>query len=191
MRSLGTAGDKNTEEEVLLLEHDVPHQAFSQAVLSFLPKMPWTITPEVIPTFSDKQRLVFIFEIFTRGFVTLKFGSTRWSVYILMWMCAAKDMVKREDLRHLTVCSVDPPGCTDIDDALHCRQLDNGNLEVHILYTYITKKEQRFTRVLLYYVLHLCRLVSTLLMSVISSYLAMLWTKRLQTVAPLSTCVVE
>lgn len=40
-------------------------------------------------------------------------------------------MAKREDLRHLSVCSVDPPGCTDIDDALHCRELENGNLEVH------------------------------------------------------------
>uniref|UniRef100_A0A4W6DQ62 Protein DIS3 homolog n=1 Tax=Lates calcarifer TaxID=8187 RepID=A0A4W6DQ62_LATCA len=88
VRSLGGAGEKNTEEEVLLLEHDVPHQAFSQAVLSFLPKMPWAITPE--------------------------------------------DMVRREDLRHLTVCSVDPPGCTDIDDALHCRELENGNLEVGV-----------------------------------------------------------
>ena len=27
----------------------------------------------------------------------------------------------REDLRHLCVCSVDPPGCKDIDDALHVR----------------------------------------------------------------------
>uniref|UniRef100_A0A8P4GG87 Exosome complex exonuclease RRP44 n=1 Tax=Dicentrarchus labrax TaxID=13489 RepID=A0A8P4GG87_DICLA len=88
VRSLGSAGEKDTEQEVLLLEHDVPHQDFSQAVLSFLPKMPWAITPE--------------------------------------------DMVKREDLRHLTVCSVDPPGCTDIDDALHCRELDNGNLEVGV-----------------------------------------------------------
>uniref|UniRef100_I3IVR5 Protein DIS3 homolog n=1 Tax=Oreochromis niloticus TaxID=8128 RepID=I3IVR5_ORENI len=88
VRSLGGAGEKETEEEVLLLEHDVPHQAFSQAVLSFLPKMPWAITPE--------------------------------------------DMMKREDLRPLTVCSVDPPGCTDIDDALHCRELENGNLEVGV-----------------------------------------------------------
>ena len=32
---------------MLLLEHDVPHSNFSQAVLSFLPKMPWTITEEV------------------------------------------------------------------------------------------------------------------------------------------------
>lgn len=47
MRNLGSAGDKETETEVLLLEHDVPHQAFSQAVLSFLPKMPWGITEEV------------------------------------------------------------------------------------------------------------------------------------------------
>ncbi|XP_075997887.1 exosome complex exonuclease RRP44 [Genypterus blacodes] len=88
VRSLGQAGDKDTEQEVLLLEHDVPHQAFSQAVLSFLPKMPWAITPE--------------------------------------------DMAQREDLRPLSVCSVDPPGCTDIDDALHCKELDNGNLEVGV-----------------------------------------------------------
>lgn len=39
-------------------------------------------------------------------------------------------MKYREDLRHLYVCSVDPPGCTDIDDALHCREIENGNLEV-------------------------------------------------------------
>ncbi|XP_045070459.1 exosome complex exonuclease RRP44-like [Coregonus clupeaformis] len=88
VRSLGSAGDKETETEVLLLEHDVPHQDFSQAVLSFLPKMPWNITEE--------------------------------------------DMAVREDLRNLTVCSVDPPGCTDIDDALHCRDLPNGNQEVGV-----------------------------------------------------------
>ncbi|XP_067842648.1 exosome complex exonuclease RRP44 [Heptranchias perlo] len=88
VRSLGNAGDKETETEVLLLEHDVPHQPFSQAVLSFLPKMPWLITEQ--------------------------------------------DMKERMDLRHLHICSVDPPGCTDIDDALHCRELENGNLEVGV-----------------------------------------------------------
>uniref|UniRef100_A0A8C0F7E9 Exosome complex exonuclease RRP44 n=1 Tax=Bubo bubo TaxID=30461 RepID=A0A8C0F7E9_BUBBB len=88
VKSLGSAGDKETETEVLLLEHDVPHQPFSQAVLSFLPKMPWSITEQ--------------------------------------------DMKYREDLRHLYVCSVDPPGCTDIDDALHCREVENGNIEVGV-----------------------------------------------------------
>lgn len=88
VKNLGDVGEKETETEVLLLEHDVPHQPFSQAVLSFLPRMPWSITEE--------------------------------------------DMKNREDLRHLCVCSVDPPGCTDIDDALHCRELSNGNLEVGV-----------------------------------------------------------
>ncbi|XP_012277145.1 exosome complex exonuclease RRP44 [Orussus abietinus] len=88
VRALGKIGDKETENEVLLLEHDVPHSRFSDAVLSFLPKMPWTITDE--------------------------------------------DLAQREDLRHLDICSVDPPGCTDIDDALHCRDLPNGNLEVGV-----------------------------------------------------------
>ncbi|NXJ46858.1 RRP44 exonuclease, partial [Spizaetus tyrannus] len=88
VKNLGSAGDKETETEVLLLEHDVPHQPFSQGVLSFLPKMPWSITEQ--------------------------------------------DMKYREDLRHLYVCSVDPPGCTDIDDALHCREVENGNIEVGV-----------------------------------------------------------
>lgn len=59
MRSLGSAGEKDTEEEVLLLEHDVPHQAFSQAVLSFLPKMPWAITPEVTAALFELHIAVF------------------------------------------------------------------------------------------------------------------------------------
>ncbi|KAK7207134.1 exosome complex exonuclease exoribonuclease-like protein [Myxozyma melibiosi] len=38
----------------------------------------------------------------------------------------------REDLRELLVCSIDPPGCQDIDDALHARVLPNGNYEVGV-----------------------------------------------------------
>ncbi|XP_011633997.1 exosome complex exonuclease RRP44 [Pogonomyrmex barbatus] len=88
VRALGNIGDKETENEVLLLEHDVPHSRFSDAVLSFLPKLPWVITET--------------------------------------------DVAQREDLRYLDICSVDPPGCTDIDDALHCRSLPNGNFEVGV-----------------------------------------------------------
>ncbi|XP_053981300.1 exosome complex exonuclease RRP44 [Hylaeus volcanicus] len=88
VRALGEIGDKATENEVILLEHDVPHSRFSDDVLSSLPKMPWSITET--------------------------------------------DLEGREDLRHLDICSVDPPGCTDIDDALHCIELPNGNLEVGV-----------------------------------------------------------
>ncbi|KAI9777811.1 MAG: exosome catalytic subunit dis3 [Peltula sp. TS41687] len=38
----------------------------------------------------------------------------------------------RMDLRDLLVCSIDPPGCQDIDDALHARPLPNGNFEVGV-----------------------------------------------------------
>lgn len=88
VRVLGEIGDKETETEVLLLEHNVPHQSFSTAVLADLPQMPWCITDD--------------------------------------------DLKNRKDLRHLDICSVDPPGCTDIDDALHCRMLGNGNFEVGV-----------------------------------------------------------
>jgi len=40
----------------------------------------------------------------------------------------------RVDLRDEIICSIDPPGCQDIDDALHAKPLPNGNIEagVHI-----------------------------------------------------------
>lgn len=38
----------------------------------------------------------------------------------------------RKDLRELLICSIDPPGCQDIDDALHARPLPNGNIEVGV-----------------------------------------------------------
>jgi exosome complex exonuclease DIS3/RRP44 len=90
VRSLGEIGDKDTENQVLLLEHDVPNYPFPSAVLDCLPTLPWIISEE------EKK--------------------------------------KRLDLTHLSICSVDPPGCTDIDDALHCIVLPNGNYQcgVHI-----------------------------------------------------------
>ncbi|DBA70092.1 TPA: hypothetical protein ACH3X2_012255 [Trebouxia sp. C0005] len=54
----------------------------------------------------------------------------------LPWSVTQADLAdpNREDLRHLPICSVDPPGCKDIDDALHVRELPSGNVElgVHI-----------------------------------------------------------
>lgn len=38
----------------------------------------------------------------------------------------------RRDLRDLLICSIDPPGCQDIDDALHARPLPNGNFEIGV-----------------------------------------------------------
>ena len=91
-QSIGEIGNLEVETQVLLLEHDIPYDPWSDAVLSCLPK-----TNDI--TQSD------------------------------MASC------NRVDLREKRIVfSVDPPGCTDIDDALHCHEMDNGLLEcgVHI-----------------------------------------------------------
>ncbi|KAN0065804.1 exosome catalytic subunit dis3 [Thecaphora frezii] len=55
------------------------------------------------------------------------------------WKVPPKDMTHkawrdRVDLREENICSIDPVGCQDIDDALHAKRLPNGNIEagVHI-----------------------------------------------------------
>ncbi|KAL8034826.1 hypothetical protein ABFX02_12G056000 [Erythranthe guttata] len=52
----------------------------------------------------------------------------------LPWSVSAEDISNpiRQDLRHLRVFSVDPPGCKDIDDALHCMLLPSGHFEVGV-----------------------------------------------------------
>ncbi|XJO75197.1 hypothetical protein BDV3_005914 [Batrachochytrium dendrobatidis] len=91
VRTLGDVGDRATETEVLLLEHDVPYAPFSPLVLRFLPEEgeSWVVRDE-------------------------------------------EHLEGREDFRTWDVCSIDPPGCTDIDDALHAKQLPNGNYSVGV-----------------------------------------------------------
>ena len=48
------------------------------------------------------------------------------------WKVTEENSAGRTDFRHLPVCSIDPPGCKDIDDALHVRSLGNGNVEVGV-----------------------------------------------------------
>ena len=47
------------------------------------------------------------------------------------WTPDPGEVEKRRDLRSLLVMSIDPVGCEDVDDALHVRRLENGNLEVN------------------------------------------------------------
>ncbi|KNZ49562.1 hypothetical protein VP01_493g5 [Puccinia sorghi] len=95
VRALGIVESKDTEQESLLLEHDIPYRPFGKAILDCLP-------PE-----GDKW------------IVPEKSSSSP------VW----KD---REDFRDLMICSIDPPGCQDIDDALHARKLPSGNIEVGV-----------------------------------------------------------
>ncbi|KAI9566793.1 hypothetical protein HD554DRAFT_2024795 [Boletus coccyginus] len=97
VRALGKAEDKETEQESLLLEFEVPYRPFGKAILDCLPPEgdQWVVPPKdaTDPVWRDRM-----------------------------------------DLRDLDICSIDPPGCQDIDDALHARRLPNGYIEagVHI-----------------------------------------------------------
>lgn len=48
------------------------------------------------------------------------------------WRVTEEHVKTRWDLRDWTICSVDPPGCTDIDDALHFRQISDHEVEVGV-----------------------------------------------------------
>lgn len=50
----------------------------------------------------------------------------------LNWTITKEIIAERTDLRHVPIVSIDPPGCKDIDDALHCIELPNGNYEVGV-----------------------------------------------------------
>ncbi|KAI6652031.1 Exosome complex exonuclease RRP44 isoform X1 [Oopsacas minuta] len=84
VRMIGTVGDKDVENEVIMLEHDIIFDPFPNSAIKELPAVPWTISEA--------------------------------------------EYARRRDLRHIPVCSVDPPSCTDIDDALHCIQIPETNL---------------------------------------------------------------
>lgn len=43
-----------------------------------------------------------------------------------------EDLLYRKDIRNLNVCSIDPPGCKDIDDALHARRIDKNTIEIGV-----------------------------------------------------------
>ena len=115
VRTLGAIGDRETETEVLIIENDIETRPFTEAVYACVPPLPWSVPPEAL----------------------MEPG--------------------RADFRGLNVCSVDPPGCKarnatavkrarspgwrsclkyastqDIDDALHIRELGNGNVEVGV-----------------------------------------------------------
>jgi len=88
VRAIGTIGDHATETEVVLMEHEVKHDPWTEAVKACLPPPDYAISEA--------------------------------------------EIAGRVDLRDVLIFSIDPPGCTDIDDALHCVPLPDGNFEVGV-----------------------------------------------------------
>lgn len=90
IKKLGQCLEIKVENDIILYEHNVDINPFSQKIIDSMPR-------------EDTE-----------------------------FKCPEDELEKRMDLRNRTICSIDPPGCKDIDDALHCRILDNGNYEVGV-----------------------------------------------------------
>lgn len=103
VKTIGEAGSKEVETQVLLQQHKIPHDPFPAKVLACLPPADYKIDNDNSPG--------------------------------------------REDLRHLPVLSIDPPGCKDIDDALHCIVLPNGNYQVGVHIADVTHYVQAGTAI--------------------------------------------
>jgi exosome complex exonuclease DIS3/RRP44 len=107
VRTLGPIGDLGTETEVLIHENDINTAPFSEAVHACVPPLPWAV---------DERR----------DLAAAAGGGGADAAAAAAAAAGRPPAPAREDLRHLDVCSVDPPGCVDIDDALHCRVISEA-----------------------------------------------------------------
>lgn len=48
------------------------------------------------------------------------------------WQIPEEEVKLRSDFRGLPIVSIDPPGCKDIDDALHCIRISEGRYQVGV-----------------------------------------------------------
>ena len=87
----------------ILQEYNIPHEPFSQSVLDCLPSQDYKV--ELL----EQQQLEVEAEVEQQQ-QEEENGTLNENL----------NKRKRLDLRHLPVISIDPPGCQDIDNALHC-----------------------------------------------------------------------
>lgn len=106
-------------KQVVLIENDINTRPFSTQVLACLPPLPWTLSPEDLANPNRQDlRQVRVFSVDPPGNL-IRISAIFWYFMYL-----------GQTLRQLYFnCFI---GCRDIDDALHCTLLPNGNFEVGV-----------------------------------------------------------
>lgn len=59
------------------------------------------------------------------------------------YVLTTTDIKDREDWRHECIFTIDPDNAIDLEDAVSCKLLDNGNYEVILIYTHIKFAQNR------------------------------------------------
>ncbi|CAM9283256.1 unnamed protein product, partial [Ectocarpus sp. 12 AP-2014] len=132
--SLGPVGEVSSEAAALLVECEASFQPFSFNALASLPLVP---NP---PKESQKPRDAFLppATLAERERPEDGFGKApRWQDS--GWRVQESDFAGRRDLRKERAMSVDPPGCQDIDDAMHVKTKPNGKLEIGVHIADVTR----------------------------------------------------
>ncbi|CAM9323899.1 unnamed protein product [Ectocarpus sp. 12 AP-2014] len=132
--SLGPVGEVSSEAAALLVECEASFQPFSFNALASLPLVP---NP---PKESQKPRDALLppATLAERERPEDGFGKApRWQDS--GWRVQESDVAGRRDLRKERAMSVDPPGCQDIDDAMHVKRKPNGKLEIGVHIADVTR----------------------------------------------------
>lgn len=112
VRALGKAEDKETEQESLLLEFEVPYRPFGKAILDCLPPEgdQWVVPPKdpTNPVWRDRVDL--------RD----------------LDICSIDPPGECLSVQSKSLSVIRYAGCQDIDDALHARRLPNGHIEAGV-----------------------------------------------------------
>ncbi|KAG0441909.1 Exosome complex exonuclease RRP44 [Dictyocoela muelleri] len=137
LRRIGAVGDIETEIQAILARHgiiDSPHENLDDVYLKFLDSQQnavfsgKTIELKEIDNFfknSKKVEKPNISGNLKNNEIEKIFGDNN--------VDSEFEPEQRIDLRDKIVFSIDPPGCTDVDDALHVEEIDDGyEVGVHI-----------------------------------------------------------
>ena len=104
IQTIGKIDDKESETMAILYDHEINNEPFSDAILQEMP------TPDWIPNLEDyKNRALWGFEPPSN----------------------AEHLVDISN-KNALVCSIDPPGCTDIDDTLHCLEISKDRVQIGV-----------------------------------------------------------
>ena len=102
VQTIGSIDDKVSETQAILFDHDISNEPFTQQVLDEMPSENWT------PTIEDYTNRA-CWGCTSPSSKSLSFGDSE-----------------------ALVCSIDPPGCTDIDDTLHCKLISDTTVQIGV-----------------------------------------------------------
>jgi exosome complex exonuclease DIS3/RRP44 len=128
IRSLGPVAEMKSEVEALLTEYGANFSPFSASALACLPSVPHPPHEPQAPVAAAAELQSISRSSSSDGGAVSRQSVKKFTWSDSGWCVPDSEIAKRRDIRSTCrVFSVDPPGCQDIDDAMHVRVLPNSS----------------------------------------------------------------